>query len=358
MADVIEKEETALSDLATQAPVPSTELREINDEQAAAILLLLFSEKEAADILSRLEPKEVEQLSSIMYSVSDIGPGEIDTVLDRFVNRAKHRTTLGYRSDVQIQSMLTAALGEQRAEVMISRTAPKRPQPSLEALEWMSPSDIVSMLEDEHPQMIALVLSFLSADNAAAVLGDFPADLQDDIVYRLATLRQVSSDAIDTIEQLLTAFHAPKGSGGSMIDKGGNAPEVAAIMNQIGKKNSAKMLKALSKRDKGLATEIEDQMFTFADLITMDVKDLGTVIRTVDSALLVPALKGADEKLRAKILSSMSTRAAQTVEDEIAEKGPMPLAEVLDAQKKVIAQVRQLANSGEVVMGGQGDDYV
>ena len=218
MADVIEKEETALSDLATQAPVPSTELREINDEQAAAILLLLFSEKEAADILSRLEPKEVEQLSSIMYSVSDIGPGEIDTVLDRFVNRAKHRTTLGYRSDVQIQSMLTAALGEQRAEVMISRTAPKRPQPSLEALEWMSPSDIVSMLEDEHPQMIALVLSFLSADNAAAVLGDFPADLQDDIVYRLATLGQVSSDAIDTIEQLLTAFHAPKGSGGRLID--------------------------------------------------------------------------------------------------------------------------------------------
>ena len=357
MADVLEQDDTAIEDAAKSLEAAMPELPVLGDEQAAAILLLLFSEEEAAGILSRLEPDEVQQLSAVMYSVADIGAEEINAVLDRFVDRARRRTTIGYRSDVQIQSMLTAALGEQRAEVMISRTAPKKPAANLEALKWMAPDEIFAMVEEEHPQIAALVLSFLSTDNAAAVLRLLPAEAQEDVVYRLATLGQVSGDAIDTIEQLLSAYHAPQGSG-TVATQGGNPSDVAAIMNQIGKKNSARMIKALAKRDKSLAGAIEDQMFTFADLITIDAKDLGTVMRSVDNELLVPALKGADEQLRAKILSCMSSRAAQTLEDEIAERGPMPMAEVIEAQKGVVAQARKLADSGEIVIGAQSDDYV
>ncbi len=354
MAEVMEPEAAAIDGAAEALAAAMPDL--LGDEQAAAILLLLFSEDEASGILSRLEPNEVEQLSSVMYSVADIGADEINTVLDRFVDRARHRTTIGYRSDIQIQAMLTAALGEQRAEVMISRTAPKKPAPSLEALKWMSAEEIAAMIEEEHPQIAALVLSFLSTDNAASVLGLLPADMQNDVVYRLATLGQVSNDAIETIEQLLTAFHAPKGSG--TVPTKGDPSEVAAIMNQIGKKNSARMIKALAKRDKKLAGKIEDQMFTFADLVTVEPKDLGTIMRSVDNSLLVPALKGADEKLRAKILGCMSSRAAQTLEDEMAERGPMPMSEVIEAQKAVVAQARRLADAGDVVIGGGGDDYV
>lgn len=357
MADVIEKEAAAVEDAARALEAAMPAIAELGDEQAAAILLLLFAEEEAAGILSRLEPDEVQQLSSVMYSVADIGADEINMVLDRFVDRARHRTTIGYRSDVQIQSMLTAALGEQRAEVMISRTAPKKPAPSLEALKWMAPDEIVAMVEEEHPQIAALVLSFLSTDNAAAVLRLLPAENQEDVIYRLATLGQVSSEAIETIEQLLAAFHAPQNS--TTFHAKGSAPsDVAAIMNQIGKKNSTRMIKALAKRDKGLANAIEDQMFTFADLITIEAKDLGTIMRSVDNELLVPALKGADDALRAKILGCMSSRAAQTLEDEIAERGPMPMAEVIEAQRGVIARARKLADSGEIVIGAQSDDYV
>ncbi len=360
MADVLEQDlpaaATAADAAVATAPAPPAPPA-MNDEQAAAILLLLFSEDEAAGILSRLEPDEVQQLSSVMYSVADVGAEQINSVLDRFVDRARHRTTIGYRSDVQIQSMLTAALGEQRAEAMISRTAPKKPVPSLEALKWMAPKEIVAMIEDEHPQIAALVLSFLSSDNAAAVLGMLPIEVQEDVVYRLATLGQVSQDAIETIEQLLTAFQAPKSS--APVDTGGGTPsDVAAIMNLVGKKNSTKLIKALAKRDKGLAGAIEDQMFTFADLITLDAKDLGTLMRSVDNALLVPALKGADDQLRPKILGSMSSRAAQTLEDEIGERGPMPLAEVIEAQKAIVAQARKLADAGEISIGAQSDDYV
>ena len=356
MAEVMEPEAAAIDGAAEALAAAMPDLPSLGDEQAAAILLLLFSEDEASGILSRLEPNEVEQLSSVMYSVADIGADEINTVLDRFVDRARHRTTIGYRSDIQIQAMLTAALGEQRAEVMISRTAPKEPAPNLEALKWMAPEEIAAMIEEEHPQIAALVLSFLSTDNAAAVLSLLPSDMQDDVVYRLATLGQVSNDAIETIEHLLTAFHAPKGSG--TVATKGDPSEVAAIMNQIGKKNSARMIKALAKRDKKLAGTIEDEMFTFADLITVEPKDLGTIMRSVDNTQLVPALKGADEKLRAKILGCMSSRAAQTLEDEMNERGPMPMSEVIEAQKSVVAQARRLADAGDVVIGGGGDDYV
>ncbi len=357
MAELLEQDDNVIEEASAALEAAIPQQPAISDQQAAAILLLLFSEDEAAGILSRLEPDEVQLLSSVMYSVADIGADEINGVLDRFVDRARHRTTIGYRSDVQIQSMLTAALGEQRAEAMISRTAPKKTAPSLDALKWMAPKEIVAMIEDEHPQIAALVLSFLSTDNAAAVLKLLPAEHQEDVVYRLATLGQVSSDAIETIEQLLSAHHAPQGS--APVDTGGGTPsDLAAIMNMVGKKNSARMIKALAKRDKSLAGAIEDQMFTFADLITIDAKDLGTVMRSVDNALLVPALKGADDTLRAKILASMSSRAAQTLEDEIAERGPMPMAEVIEAQKAVIAQARKLSDSGEIVIGGQSDDYV
>jgi flagellar motor switch protein FliG len=356
MAEVLEQDDANVETPATRVD-ETPALPAIDDQQAAAILLLLFSEDEAAGILSRLEPDEVQQLSSVMYSVADVGADEINRVLDRFVDRARHRTTVGYRSDVQIQAMLTAALGEQRAEAMISRTAPKKAAPSLDVLKWMAPKEIVAMIEEDHPQIIALVLSFLSPDNAAAVLRLLPSGNQEDIVYRLATLGQVSADAIETIEQLLAAYHSPKGS--PAIDTGGgSAAEVAAIMNLVGKRDSTRLIKAMAKRDKSLAGAIQDQMFTFADLIMIDAKDLGTIMRSVDNALLVPALKGADKKLRAKILGAMSSRAAQTLEDEINERGPMPMSEVVDAQKAVVAQARKLADAGEITIGGQSDDYV
>ncbi|MEO1922547.1 MAG: flagellar motor switch protein FliG [Sphingomonadaceae bacterium] len=351
MADVMEKSADNGVNAAPARP-------NIGDEQAAAILLLLFSEDEAAQILSRLEPDEVQQLSKVMYSVADIGAPEINVVLDRFVDRARHRTTVGYKADLQIESMLTAALGEQRAEAIVSRTAPKKKAaPNLEPLKWMASKDIVAMIEDEHPQIAALVLSFLSSDSAAEVLKLLPESEQDDIVYRLATLGKVSADAIGTIEQLLNAFHAPQAS--APVETGGNsASEIAAIMNLIGKKQSKRVIKSLAKRDKGIAGAIEDQMFTFADLVTLEVKDLGTVMRGVDNDSLVPALKGADDQLRERILSCMSSRAAQTLEDEIEERGPIPMADVIEAQRQVVAHARKLADNGEIVIGGSSDEYL
>jgi flagellar motor switch protein FliG len=328
----------------------------IGNQQAAAILLLLFAEEQASDILGRLEPDEVRQLSEIMYSVADIGAEDINEVLDIFIKKASKRTTIGYRADEQIESILKRALGDQRAETMITRVAPKKTASNLGALKWMDPVEIAVMVENEHPQIAALVLSFLSPEVAANVLQLLPGDMHDDVVYRLATLGPVSNDAIDTIEQLLEAQGATQGSGTSAMS--GGTSEAAAIMNAFNKKDSARIIKALAKRNKDIARRIEDEMFVFADLLRLDPKDLGTLMRGIENELLVPALKGADEALREKIYGCMSSRAAQAIADDIEDRGPMPLSEVLEAQKAVVAAAKRMAEAGDIVIGGGGDEYV
>lgn len=160
----------------------------INDEQAAAILLLLFSEEQSAEILARLEPDEVKKISEIMYSVSDIGADHINHVLDVFVTRASSRTTIGYKSEQQIEKILKIALGDQRADTMLKKVAPKKQNTAITALKWMDPVEISLLIEEEHPQISALVLSFLEAEIAANVLQLLPEKDQDDILFRLATL--------------------------------------------------------------------------------------------------------------------------------------------------------------------------
>jgi len=329
--------------------------RQMTSEQAAAILLLLFSEEQAADILARLEPEEVKKLSEIMYSVADVGAEDINQVLDLFIQRAKNRTTVGYRADEQIEGMLKRALGDRRADAMITRVAPRRAAGSLDALKWMDAVEIALMIEHEHPQIAALVLSFLKSETAANVLQLLPGDAQEDIVFRLATLGAVSTDAIETIEHLL-ANHSAQ-AGGSSTPTGGTS-DAAAIMNSFNKKDSQRIIRALTKRDKDIARMIEDEMFIFTDLLRLEPKDLGALVRSIEAEVLVPALKGADPELRDKIYACMSSRAAQSIQDEIQERGPMPMSEVIEAQKQVVAAAKRLADAGDIVIGGGGDEYV
>lgn len=350
-----------MPEAATEIPVESGEVPEVkervSDAQAAAILMLLFSEDAAADVIAELEPDEVRQISNIMYSVADVGGEDINNVLDLFIERARNRTTVGYRSDSHIEGVLKRAFGEQRAETMISRMAPVNAVDTLKPLKWMDPSDIAAMIEEEHPQVAALTLSFVKSDIASEVLRMLPNEAQEDIVYRLATLGQVSQDAIDTIEDLLTNFQAPSG-GKPTATKSNDSSDIAAIMNSLEKKDSQRVLKALTKRDRILGKAIEDEMFTFADLAILDVKSIGTVVRSVDNALLVPALKGADEQMRALILSSMSTRAAQTINDEMEETGPMSMDEVKTAQRAIASAAKKLADNGEIMIDRGGSSYV
>jgi flagellar motor switch protein FliG len=331
--------------------------KKLTGSAAAAVLLMLFDEDEAAEILSRLEPDEVRQLGYAMYDVADVEVDEVHAALDRFVNKAKGRTTIGYGASKHIRGAMHKALGPERADNMLAKITPPTRSNKLSMLKWMEPAEIAGIIEQEHPQIMAIVLAHLDAAAAASVLQLLPAEMQDDVVYRVATLGPVSSEALDDLEQLLGNRGGQRVGGGQTTKRGG-ATEAAAIMNNIRKDHEQRIMKALNKRDKVVSQSIEDEMFIFENLLELADKDLGTVMRSIDSAVLVVALKGASDMLRNKILGCMSQRAAQSISDEMEERGPMRLAEVLEAQKQVIAEARRMGEEGTIMLGGKGDDYV
>lgn len=336
--------------------------KELSGTQSAAILMMLMSKEEAASILSRLDPDEVQRLGESMFSVSDISQQQIETVLDNFTTRARARTTLGFDADKQIRSIMELALGEERAENVMARITPVAHTTVLDTLKWMDARTIATLIENEHPQIAALVLACLDPVVAADVLEQLDDGLQPDIIYRIATLDTVSVEALEELERLLLGQVSRVGStngGGANAIGGahrGGAAEAAQIVNNMSD-GEQRLMKAVSKMDKSLARAIEDEMFVFDDLNDLDDRNLGTLLRAIDNDILVVALKGAQEELKSRMLGCMSKRAAEAIEDEMAERGPMRISEVQEAQKQILNIARKLAESGTIMLG-KGDDYV
>jgi flagellar motor switch protein FliG len=322
---------------------------------AAAILFLLIGEEEATRLIARLEPAEVRTLAAAVYAVDAAGAETIDAALRRFAERAGAGSGLGSKAHARLEAALDAALGTPVAQGVLAPLAPPTAQPRFERLQFLSADVIAQLLEDEHPQLIALVCAHLDAQVSSTVIGKLAEDEQEDVLFRLATLEPVTPERLADAEALLMA-KSTKGTG--KVSRRGGATDVAAILNGMGKADSRRALKALTKRDKELGRRVEEEMLTFADLAQLDDRGLGTLLRAVDNALLVPALKGAEAAMRGRCLGCMSSRAAQTIEDELAESGPMPLSEVEAAQRAIVAVARRLADEGVLMLGQGSADYV
>jgi len=346
--------------MADETPIDkdgATPLNAPNGSGAAAILLMLLGEEEAATVLSRLDPEEVQHLGGAMFNVANISEEEIDGVFDVFVDRARVRTTLGFGVERQIKGIMHRALGQDKADQVLQRITPVQHTNALENLKWMDARQIANLIEFEHPQIAAIVLAFLDPQRAADVLAMLPEDTQADLVYRVATMGPVTETALAELDELLNRPAAAQTSGGSTTRRGG-ASEAAKIVNSSRKAAEQRIIKALQKLDKTVARNVEEEMFIFDNLMALSDKDLGALLRAVDNDILVVSLKGADEALRAKIFGCMSSRAAQSVQDEIADRGPMRLADVQEAQKAMLAIARKLAAEGSISLGGKGDDFV
>ena len=323
---------------------------------AAAILLMLLGAQEAADVLSRLDPGEVQQLGAAMFNVADVSEAQVESVFGQFVGRARARTTIGFGAAPRIRSVMEQALGEERAQTVLARITPPTDSRALETLRWMDAKTIAGLIEHEHPQIAALVLSHLEPPVAADVLQLLPVEMQSDVIYRVATLGPVTAEALEELERILVR-EVTRSSSRPATARGG-ASEAAKIVNNTRPGTDQRILRSLAKVDKRLAQTIEDEMFIFDNLIELDEKNLGTLLRNVENDVLVVALKGADDRLREKMLGCMSARAADSIRDEMAERGPMRLAEVLESQKEVLAIARRLADAGTIMLTGRGEDYV
>lgn len=324
--------------------------------EAAAILLMLLDDEEAAQVLAQLGPPEVQHVGAAMFNVADVKEKQIEAVLSLFLQRARERTTLGYESAPRIRSVMQRAFGQDRADSMLARISPPIHSSALEVLRWMDAKAIMALIEHEHPQIVALVLAYLDPPIAADVLQLLPEERQVDAISRIANLENVSAEALEELEKVLEHQLALVST--TPAATRGGVSEAAKILNNTRPGHDKKIIGMIKEDKPDLAQGIQDEMFVFDDLAALDQKNMGVLLRSVDNDVLVIALKGASESLRDKMLGCLSSRAADTIRDEMADRGQVRLAEVLTAQKAMVAIARQMADSGALMMAGKGDDYV
>lgn len=333
-------------------------LRSFNGVERAAVLMMLVGEEEAAAILQKLDPDEVRDLGRAMFTVADVSEAEVEQVLDDFVFKARGRSSIVFDPRPQVEGMMTRALGADRAEGVLARIVPAESAARLEQLQWFEPEEIASMIAEEHPQIAAVLLAQLDPEVAAQVFEHLPPDAQPQILRRIAKLGPVPPEAIETLKAML-ARHAGGARKSIGLQMGGTR-EAAKILSGARKVTEQRVMPKLAKIDREVARAIEEAMFVFDNLLELDDKNLSTLIRSIDADVLTKSLKGVEEDVRNRFLGCMSSRAADGIRDEMEARGPMKLADVLDAQKVMIAIARGLVKDGTLQMPGKGgdDDYV
>jgi len=334
-----------------------SQFERLTGTQKSAILMMLLGEDEASEIVRNLSPKEVQHLGTAMYSVQGLDQDTVNAVLDEFLAIIKAQTSLGMGAGNYIRNVMNKALGEDKAQSVLSRIAPSTAARPIEILDWMDARSIAELIIDEHPQIIALIISYLDAGQAADVLGLLPEALQSEIVRRIATLQTVGPDALAELENVMQLKF--KANTSLRAAKVGGVDAAARIMNFTKQNMEQRIMKDISRNDRELMQAITESMFIFDNLIMSDERSLQTLLRSVDNELLVLALKGADEPLREKLFSCMSKRAAANIVDEMEALGPVRLTEVQTAQKEIINVARRMSDEGTIVLAGRGgDDFV
>lgn len=342
-------------DGASSVELTAAEITErLSGTQKSAILMMLLGEEEAAEILKNLSPKEVQHLGGAMYSVRNTDQETVNAVLDEFLAIIKKQTSLGLGAGNYIRNVLNRALGADKAQSVLSRITPASSERPIEILDWMDGRSIAELLQDEHPQIIALIISYLDYSQASDVLNLLPEDLQPEIVQRIATLETVDPEALRELELVMQMKF--KANTSLRSTKVGGVKAAAKIMNFTKANMEKRILGAIRRNDKDLMQAIQDNMFTFDNLGMSDDRSLQTLLRSVEPEDLIMALKGATIELQEKLFGCMSTRAAANIKDEMEVLGPVRLTEVQTAQKQIIEVARKMADEGTIVLAGRGGD--
>jgi len=332
------------------------ELEQLTNIQRAAVLMLLLGEQEAANIISYLNPKEVQPLGAAMVSVADLSQESISAVLDEFIATIKKQTNLGLGVHDYVEAVLKRALGEDKAASVLGRILPGSSSKGLDVLRWMDARSIAEMIRGEHPQVVAIILSVLESDVSADVLNFLPPESRAEIVARVANLEVVPPSAMQELEHIMKEQFSSSSS--SMSSTVGGVKAAAKILNFTKTTPLNRIMTSLTELDTDLAQRIQDNMFTFDNLVTCDNRSIQVLMRTVEPDLLMVALKGAGEEVKSKFFDNMSSRAKSMFVDDMEAKGPMRLSDVEEAQKQVMRIARKLADTGDIVLAGGADDFV
>lgn len=326
----------------------------LNKVDKAAILLLSLGETDAAQVLQHMGPKEVQRVGSAMAQMRNVHREQVEEVMSEFVEVVSDQTGLGVGADGYIRNMLTQALGEDKAGNLIDRILLGGNTSGLDSLKWMEPRAVADVIRYEHPQIQAIVVAYLDADQAGEVLGHFDHKVRLDIMLRVSALNTIQPAALKELNTILEKQFS--GNSNTSRTTMGGVKRAADIMNFLDSSIEGPLLDAIRDLDQDLSSKIEDLMFVFDNLADVDDRGIQALMREVSSDVLVLALKGADEAIKEKIFKNMSKRASELLRDDLEAKGPVRISEVESAQKEILTIARRMADAGEIVLGGKGGE--
>jgi flagellar motor switch protein FliG len=320
----------------------------------AAILLMSLGEEEAAEVFKHLAPKEVQRLGETIAKMKTVPRERVEGVLEKFNAVAGEQSMLVSDTDEYVKSVLRKALGEDKANLLIDRILQGSDVTGIESLKWMDPGSVGELLRNEHPQIVAAILVHLDFEQASAVLKTFTERQRNEVMVRIATLDGIQPSALKDLNEVMSKVLA----GGDRLRKAslGGVKTAAEMINLMGSSVETAVLDYIREVDNDLAQKIMDNMFTFDDLEKIDDKGIQALLKEVQSESLIIALKGATPEMREKVFRNMSTRAAESLREDLESRGPVRVSEVEAEQKEMLKIVRRLADEGQIVLAAGGED--
>lgn len=339
-------------------PEQRTLLEGMTGIDKAAVLMLSLNEDDAASIFRHLEPKQVQRLGMAMASLSDFSNEKVTAVHRLFIEDIQKYSNIGIGSEDFVRKALVAALGEDKAGNLVEQIIMGSGARGLDSLKWMDARQVATIIQNEHPQIQTIVLSYLEPEQSAEILSQFPEPVRLDLIMRIATLEEVQPAALQELNDIMERQFT--GSASAQAAKMGGLKAAASIMNFLDTNIEGQLMDAIRDNDEEMSQQIQDLMFVFENLIDVDDRAIQSIIRGLpDPNLLLKAMKGADDNLKEKIFKNMPKRQAEAMKNDLSTMGPMRISDVESAQKEILAVARRLADSGEIVLGlGGGDNMI
>jgi flagellar motor switch protein FliG len=326
----------------------------LSGEEKAAILLRAIGEDAAAEVMRHLDPKDIRKIGSHMSAISNISREEESAVIVEF-QAAASNGEVGFEGKEYIKTVLTKALGPDKAE-RILETLTNTTYPGLESLKWLEPKTVAQMIKVEHPQTVAVILAHLDPDQASQILTHLPDVMQADVALRLGTIEEIQPEVLQHLSDVLQeAFKGGTKARGCSV---GGTKVVAEIMGRLDKAMEGNIMGKLAEKAPDLAESIRSLMFVFDDLVKVEDRGIQELMKEVSKEELPLALRGAGQEVRDKFINNMSSRAAETLKEDMEARGPVKVSEVEKAQQNILKLCRKLEAEGRIVIAGEGEEMV
>ncbi len=331
-------------------------VEDLTPAQKAAILTIVLGEDLSASILSRLPKQDIETISKEIAFMKTVDPKIIREVVNEFYNMLKAKEFMSVGGIEYAKELLIKTLGPEEARKVIDKLMKiMESSYGFEYLENVDPKQLVKFIQNEHPQTIAIILAHLDQSTASEVLSLLPKELQADVTLRMASLENVSPLVIKHVSEILES--KMENVRGSNIELGG-VRKVSEIINRMGRVESKSLIDSIAEQNPDLATQIRDMMFVFEDILKLNDTDIQELLKHIDKKDLIMALKGSSDELKEKFFSNMSSRAADTLKEELEFLGAVKVKDVEKAQKIIVDIVRKLDEEGVISIGGGGEEVV